>query len=392
MSKKKNLGQYFTPTLIAQSLVEQFTLPIKQVLELGAGEGSLGKALIHSHPNATYIGVEKDPETAQKCQNSLIDQKIITADVLNESHEAWLNDIDTVDTILGNPPFIETNLTLNTSALLSRQFPGFKLRTKKARAELLFLAHSLNKLKLNGQASFILPEIFFTSEIYRDFRRSLLLNFSDISVLELPETIFQGIEVNTCILSFTKTKSKNSSVWLGKLDASGLITHRLKINVENAITRMDFNFHNLLSTKGFDPENNIVTLQSIGTMLKRGSGSKTAIKDKALHYFHTTSFPKSSQSIRLGNQRVDHFRYAEAGDILIPRVGSRCLEKQVLVESGQRTITDCIYQLKVPEQYIDQVLRTLDSDFGKAWRKHNAKGSCAKYLTNSSLLHMPLVN
>jgi type I restriction-modification system DNA methylase subunit len=391
MNQKKTLGQYFTPLDIARTLVDKLKHPVKNVLELGAGNGQLGLAFSKKFPHAKYLGIEVDPASIQACKESLPGYQVECFDVLSQVGFETIKTIPTVDAIVGNPPFIQTDPITESKELLTSIFPSFNFGNKKVRAELIFLAYSIFKLKRGGQASFILPTTFFTSDLYEQFRKELVRQFSDISVLELPHKIFSGAEVSTCIFSFKHEKSHQRKVTLGRLNEQGKLIDSLNIAKKSAVTRMDYSFHRLLQNLDISDKQFDQTLESIGGSVKRGNASRAAIKSENIRYFHTTSFPKQQRHVFLDDGCVGDFRYAQSGDILTSRVGSRCLDRQVLVASGQRAITDCVYQIKVDNDYVDRVMNTLSSRFGVAWRQIHAKGSCAKYITNSSLLTMPLL-
>lgn len=391
MNKKKRLGQFYTPPKLAKAVVRSLKAPISSALELGVGNGQLGLAITSKFPDISYHGVDVDPDVIAECKGNLPSQRIEQLDVLSNYGINTLRSLPQVDAIIGNPPFIQFRSDPHHLELLEEIFPRLKLGNRALRAELVFLATSIATLKRGGEASFILPVTFFTSDVYLELRNHIVNNFSDISLLELPEKVFAGAEVSTCILSFKNKKTRERKVTLGQVDEKGTLINRLSVKKSNAVVRMDYNFHKLTQDFQISELDLDSSLRTIGASIKRGSASRAQLCADEIPYFHTTCFPKAQNEIYLEEEKVGSFRYAKSGDILTARVGSRCLERQVLVTSGRRTITDCIYRIQVPNELVDRVMGTLTSSFGSAWRRINAKGSCAKYITNRALMDMPLL-
>jgi predicted RNA methylase len=388
---KKLMGQFFTPPQIADRLVQLLEQQVGFALDLGCGRGQLGESILKHFPLARYVGIEKDREHFNHCANLLTGQTIICADVLEEKALSLISDFMPADTVVGNPPFLEIPISNHLVIEIKDAIPNFLSSGHKMRSEMLFFAKSLKQLKIGGQASFILPKTFFISEQYRYFREHIIDNFSNISLFELPSRIFSGAEVSTCILYFNYRKTKNQQLTLGSIDANGDIENYLKIDSAAAVTRMDFSYHRLMSESGIRIEET-ETIGSIGGLIHRGNMSRNELVRKSVPHFHTTSFPINEIEISLDDDVKDGIRFGQEGDILLARVGTRCLDRQVVVTAGKRAITDCIYTIKLPETDIDTVIASLSSKYGKLWRQINAKGSCAKYLTKESLLNMPLFN
>src|SRR5690606_16042260 len=100
--------------------------------------------------------------------------------------------------------------------------------------------------------------------------------------------------------------------------------------------------------------------------------------EKGIIHFHSELSPRSGMIS------------VEKGDILIPRVG-RNLDHRAMVGSGESIISDCVFGLRVPKGRLSQVRETLDSEHARNWIRIHTSGSCAKILSKSSLLSMPLI-
>ena len=169
------------------------------------------------------------------------------------------------------------------------------------------------------------------------------------------------------------------------------ITEARQISNYDAIYRLDLNYHKFLE---FDlalrKGSKIVTLKELGAEIVRGSRSKKEFINLGLMHFHTSDFPSTGVEIAFDYQPNTDFQLAREGDILLPRVGTRCLGRQALVTNGCRPYTEAVFRLRIASKYHKKVFGWINSDVGTLWRQTLAKGSCAKHLTVSSLLNMPI--
>lgn len=394
MTKQKRLGQYFTPSEIAHTLVSQLQSPVTKVIELGAGQGALARAISERFPDSDYVGVEIDDSARSGFHAPVTaSQNIIAADVFNEKQLSSFPELAEADTVVGNPPFISSASTTQAQDIINNAFPSLDYsQTKSLRAEVYFLAASINRLANNGQASFILPISFFTSPTYSQLRYDLASQYSDIAVIQLPAKVFSNAEVESCILKFKKAKGKSQTITVAQANLLGEVTDKLEVPKKDAIKRMDYTFNKVAQMFQAKAAGEKDTFGSLGGEISRGSASRANLEKSQLTYFHTTSFPEKEHAVNLGFNEVNRFRHARTGDILVPRVGSRCLDRQVHVAEGQQVYTDCVYKLSVADELMDRVMKTLSSDFGRAWRLSHANGKCAKFITNSTLLEMPLLD
>ena len=392
MNKQKRLGQYFTPAEIAQALVSELQTPVTKVIELGSGQGALATAISKRFPESNYVGVELDDMARADFHKSATkNQQVIGADAFNEEQLNMFPELMEADTVVGNPPFISSSSTLQAQDIINNEFPSLDYsQAKSLPAEIYFLAASMSRLVSYGQASFILPISFFTSPTYRALRADLVYLYSDISIIQLPAKVFSNAEVESCILKFRKAKEKSQTITVAQANFLGQVTDKLQVAKKDAVMRMDYTFNKVAQMFQGRASGEKDTFGSLGGQISRGSASRADLEKSKLTYFHTTSFPATDYAVKLGFNEVNCFRHAQTGDILVPRVGSRCLDRQVHVAEGQQAYTDCVYKLTIPETFIDRVMKTLSSDFGKAWRLSHANGKCAKFITNSTLLNMPL--
>ena len=84
------------------------------------------------------------------------------------------------------------------------------------------------------------------------------------------------------------------------------------------------------------------------------------------------------------------FRCAREGDILLARVGKRCIGKVAIIESGRINISDCVYRIRPPEGMAEYLLDSFLSDKGQRWFEAHAHGVCAKVISKRDLLQFPV--
>jgi len=212
-----------------------------------------------------------------------------------------------------------------------------------------------------------------------------------LCVTRLDERTFPNTEVSAFIITGERAVRRNRNALLRRVSADGSLLAEIEVASEDAILSLDIDFHLALQRIGLKGKSISDTLGSVGTVITRGSRSQNEFEKLGLVAFHTSDFPRKAGPIILAGKVHDSFHVAKPGDILIPRVGSRCLNRQARVEDGYGLFTDCVYRLTVGRQAMNRVWKTLDSSFGAEWRVIHAGGSCAKHLPIQTLLNMPLL-
>ncbi|MBS7565304.1 hypothetical protein KHS38_12900 [Mucilaginibacter sp. Bleaf8] len=71
---------------------------------------------------------------------------------------------------------------------------------------------------------------------------------------------------------------------------------------------------------------------------------------------------------------------ADAGDILMARVGKGCVGRIGRVNKGSILLTDCVYRIRVANDYQDIVWNSLKSEDGQKWLDANIHGVCSKVI------------
>jgi predicted RNA methylase len=385
------LGQIFTPQPIAKLLVASLPVThnsIRHVIDLGAGNGALALAVIESHKDATALLVEIDPQYVKSLLNSMPSHiSVIEANALDSSWK--LN--STPDLIVSNPPYGAISLTSELKKTLIESGLDVPFNGKWARGDAAFTARAWSISKQGVNLGLIVASPMIRDSAYRPLREKLVSQLKELCVTKLDEYTFPNVEVRAFLLTGQRAINRRRKVLLRKSSIDGTIIDEMEVSWNKAVVNLDIDYHRTLERLGLTGKSAIETLGSIGVSIARGSRSQKEFERLGLPAFHTTDFSEHESDIVL-NGAYHGYKIARPGDILIPRVGSRCLIKQARVREGEGLFTDCIFRLSVPRRAHTNVWKTISSAFGAEWRLANASGNCAKHLTIQALLGMPLLS
>lgn len=363
-------------------------------LELGVGTGRLLDACFVVNAPSTYIGVEKDPSLLAKCGHVSAGQ-LVHADVLNPAALAQVLGEQAFTRSVGNPPYGCAALPDAAQNRINALCPGLQLANEWGNLDLYFVLESLSRLSRPGQAGFIVSAAVAADVRLVAFRKHLIDVASEVLCYELPlDTFGRKAEVQSYILiaKFGRTK-RRCIVKVGRLAGPSFdVAEERLVHPDAGAARLDLGHHKfadltatlLASASGF-------TMREMGASIVRGSRTHHQFRDLGVPHFHTSDFPLSGGHVEFDDTVPSGFQLACEGDILVPRVGSRCLDRHALVATGSRPYTEAVYRVRVPSRYVDRIASWIGSDVGTEWRMAAAKGVCAKHLTVSALMQMPVL-
>lgn len=391
-SPRKLRGQVLTPPNLASCLVSHLTPGQGSWLELGVGTGHIAEACVAARDPQSYLGIEIDPKLAMLAPTSA-PVRIAIADVLSPGSLARTVGDDLFDRTIGNPPFGMHSLDEPCRDRIQALCPGLELSVNWVPLDLYFLLESLARVKKGGEAAFIVASPIAEDMRLRAFRKALIETASEVECYELPERAFGwDAQVQSFLLVARFGQRACRAVKLGRLAGLSLeVESQCCVEPAAAIDRLDFGFHEFTAmNQALRDRPNTMSLHELGATIVRGSRTRAQFDELEIESFHTTDLPRASSEVRF-NDAMDHgFRFAQAGDILIARVGTRCLDRQAVVLSGRRHYTEAVYRIEVPTKSRKRVASWVTSDAGAQWRRAAATGSCAKHLTVGTLLSMPV--
>lgn len=381
-----------TPPHLARRVVALLSGHGDSWLELGAGNGRIAQACLDQSNPSSYIGVELDERLLR---GSPIDTRasFLQGDVLSPTALSTLLGDQLFTRTIGNPPYGMQALDLECQRRIAELCPGIPQIADWVQIDLYFMLESLTRLKRPGEAAFIVGAPIAEDSRLQAFRQALMLAASEVECFELPVDVFdKKAEVQSFLLVARFGVSALKSVRLGRMVGADLeVVAERYVSPELAIERLDLAFHefqdlsaSLRSKPGFR------SLEELGATVIRGSLTRAQFDALGIRCFHTSDFPHESAEVRFGQGRDHGFQTAAANDILLPRVGTRCMDRHALVVKGQRHYTEAVYRLRVPARHHQKVTDWVLSDAGATWRQAAAKGSCAKHITVAALMEMPV--
>ena len=120
------------------------------------------------------------------------------------------------DAIVSNPPYSIKWIGDDDPTLINdeRYAPAGKL-APKSYADYAFIMHSLSYLSSQGRAAIVcFPGIFYRKGAERIIRKYLVDNNFIDCVIQLPENLFFGTSIATCVLVMAKNKTENKILFI----------------------------------------------------------------------------------------------------------------------------------------------------------------------------------
>lgn len=383
------LARYYTQEKISELLIKQFHLDKpSNILELGIGDGALTKAASMRWREARFLGVDIDDVSVKLIKNELPFVNVIRHDSLLHNFQIKLNiKHASIDIAICNPPYLKHEITYLDRKLFKSVNLDSCIYNKHITTDIIFLAQNLFYLKDGCELGIILPDSIITNHYYSRLRMDLLKNHQVKAIIQLPDNVFNKTEARTHILILKKNKKSKQFIEVSKANYDGQITKSLYVEQKKLIQRMDFDFHNWqyssLHTK------NTFKLEDVYKSAIRGNKSKKYLSELKIPYFHTTSFSNFNGKIILDSELDDipeNLTIAAPGDILVARVGKRCIGKVAIVEKGFVPISDCVYRIRVKDKYIQKTYEAFKSNEGQQWFQAYGHGVCARVISKVDLL------
>ena len=120
------------------------------------------------------------------------------------------------DAIVSNPPYsIKWVGDANPTLINDERFaPAGKL-APKSYADFAFIMHALSYLSTKGRAAIVcFPGIFYRKGAERIIRKYLVDNNFIDAVIQLPDNLFFGTSIATCVLVLAKNKTENKILFI----------------------------------------------------------------------------------------------------------------------------------------------------------------------------------
>lgn len=376
-----SLGQFYTPAIAGGWLVQGVNNDAPtRVCDLGAGEGELLLAAQRRWRQARLLAADIDPSNVLFASQRLRKAECLQADVLRHDLPQLLGiEEGSMDVALGNPPYGALEVQSKHLAILRDAGLLDAVSARRVTQDVVFLAQNLRLLKQGGELAVILPEGLAVNQTFQELRAALIELHGLHRVVELPSRLFQGTEART-VAMFLKRGQRAAQV---SLETSA--GEKVLVSPLTACQRLDARFHLRGTTASR-------VLADLNPTIHRGALSNAEAREIGVSVFHTTTFKNfPTGRVRLDKRSELPERWVvRTGDILVPRVGSRCLSHVAIVERGMAVFTDCVFRIRVQPHDRERVLSALRSVGGVAYRLTVAHGTCAAVLSKIDLLNLPL--
>ena len=276
----KSGGEYFTPQEVSELLTRIAVAgktEVNKVYDPACGSGSLllkaAKILGPGNIRQGFYGQEINITTYNLCRINMflhdIDYDkfdIAHGDTL-VSPQHW--DDEPFEAIVSNPPYsIRWEGSDNATLINDPRFSPAGVLSPKSKADLAFIMHSLSWLATDGTAAIVcFPGVMYRGGAEKQIRKYLIDNNFIDCIIQLPDNLFYGTTIATCIMVLKKSKRDNHTLFL---DAS---KQCVKITNSNKLT--EDNIQTILTAYELLPERDFQDYQSVYLDLYQAYRPKT---------------------------------------------------------------------------------------------------------------------
>ena len=242
----KSGGEYYTPQEVSELLTKLAIVgktSVNKVYDPACGSGSLllksAKILGKDNVRNGFFGQELNLTTYNLCRINMFlhdidyDKFDIACEdtLLTPMH--W--DDEPFEVIVSNPPYSVKWAGDDNAMLINdpRYLPAGVL-APKSKADFAFIMHSLAWLASNGTASIVcFPGILYRTGAEQKIRKYLIDNNFIDCIIQLPENLFFGTSIATCIMVLKKNKIDNSTLFIDASKEAVKITNNNRLTNEN---------------------------------------------------------------------------------------------------------------------------------------------------------------
>ncbi len=252
-SAGKSGGEFFTPQEVSELLARLATFgktEINKVYDPACGSGSLllksAKILGKDKVRNGFFGQEINITTYNLCRINMFLHDI-DYDKFDIAHgdtlidpQPW--DDEPFEAIVSNPPYsIHWEGDDNATLINDPRFAPAGVLAPKSKADLAFIMHSLSWLATNGAAAIVcFPGIMYRGGAEQKIRKYLVDNNFVDAVIQLPDNLFYGTGIATCIMVLRKNKSENSTLFIDASKECIKVTNSNKLSDVNIEKIMQF--------------------------------------------------------------------------------------------------------------------------------------------------------
>ncbi len=245
----KSGGEYYTPQEVSELLTRIALVgktEVNKVYDPACGSGSLllkfAKILGKENVRLGFYGQEINITTYNLCRINMflhdIDYDkfdIGLGDTLTDPLH-W--DDEPFEAIVSNPPYsIRWRGDANPLLINDSRFSPAGVLAPKSKADLAFVMHSLSWLAASGTAAIVcFPGVMYRGGAEQKIRKYLVDNNYIDCVIQLPDNLFFGTSIATCVMVLKKSKAENSTLFIDASKECVKVTNSNKLTRENIET------------------------------------------------------------------------------------------------------------------------------------------------------------
>ncbi len=223
----KSGGEFFTPQEVSELLMRLATVgktEVDGVYDPACGSGSLllkaEEVLGKGKVIRGFFGQEINITTYNLCRINMFlhgvsfDKFNIACEDTLISPQHWDN--EPFEVIVSNPPYsIHWAGDENPLLINDPRFAPAGILAPRSKADMAFIMHSLSWLKTNGAAAIVcFPGIMYRGGAEQKIRKYLVDNNFVDCVIQLPDNLFFGTSIATCIMVLKKNKTDTNILFI----------------------------------------------------------------------------------------------------------------------------------------------------------------------------------
>lgn len=252
----KSGGEFFTPQEVSELLTRIALLDnngnikseVNKVYDPAVGSGSLllkfAKILGKDNVRNGFFGQEINITTYNLCRINMFLHDIDYDKFSIEYGDTLVDpkhwDEEPFEAIVSNPPYsIKWEGSDNGLLINDPRFAPAGVLAPKSKADFAFIMHCLHWLATNGTAAIVcFPDIMYRGGAEKKIRKYLIENNYIESIIQLPDNLFYGTNIATCIMVLKKSKIDNKTLFIDASKESIKATNSNRLdskNIENIL-------------------------------------------------------------------------------------------------------------------------------------------------------------
>jgi type I restriction enzyme M protein len=242
----KSGGEYYTPQEVSELLTRVALVgktEVNKVYDPACGSGSLllkfAKILGKENVRRGFYGQEINITTYNLCRINMFLHDV-DFDKFDIGHGDTLTDPlhwddEPFEAIVSNPPYsVKWAGDDNPLLINDPRFSPAGVLAPKSKADLAFIMHSLSWLATSGTAAIVcFPGVLYRSGAEQKIRKYLIDNNFIDCVIQLPDNLFFGTSIATCIMFLRRAKSENSTLFIDASRECVKVTNNNKLTPKN---------------------------------------------------------------------------------------------------------------------------------------------------------------